>query len=71
MRRFNLFLLAFCCLTTRAVPAVDGVIEINQASVFIGGVSPGNNPGFSVSLTVAGSYRLTGNLDVSAEASPE
>lgn len=71
MRRIELFLLAICCVTTPAALAVDGVIEINQASVFIGGVSPGDTPGFPVSLTAAGSYRLTGNLDVSAEASPE
>jgi hypothetical protein len=39
--------------------AVDGVIEINQASVLANG-------GFPVTLSEAGSYHLTSNLDVTA-----
>jgi hypothetical protein len=42
--------------------AVDGTIEINQASVLAGGVSPGDAAGFPATLAAAGSYRLTGNL---------
>jgi parallel beta-helix repeat protein len=42
--------------------AVDGVIEINQARVTAGGVTPGDTPGFPVTLSEPGSYRLTGNL---------
>ena len=44
--------------------AVDGVIEINQAAVFAGGITPGDAPGFPATLSQSGSYRLTGNLDV-------
>src|SRR5262245_56442078 len=44
--------------------AVDGVIEINQVAVFAGGITPGDTPGFPATLSQAGSYRLTGNLDV-------
>lgn len=49
-----------------AVPAlgVDGAIEINQARATIGGVSGGDSPGFPVSITESGKYRLTGNLTV-------
>jgi len=43
--------------------AVDGVIEINQARALAGGVTPGDTPGFPVSITQAGSYRLTGSLE--------
>jgi hypothetical protein len=50
-------------LATSAL-AVDGVIEINQAAVFAGGITPGDMAGFPVTLSRAGSYRLTGNLDV-------
>jgi parallel beta-helix repeat protein len=39
--------------------AVDGTIEINQAKVMAAG-------GFPYSITTSGSYRLTGNLTVSA-----
>ena len=42
---------------TLTVQAADGVIEINQASVEAAG-------GFPFEITQAGSYRLTGNLEV-------
>jgi hypothetical protein len=51
--------------------AVDGVIEINQELALAGGITPGDAPGFPVSLTLPGSYRLTGNLDISAQPSAE
>jgi hypothetical protein len=47
-----------------AAAAVDGVIEINQAAALAGGVTPGDAPGFPVSLNAPGSYRLTGALVV-------
>jgi len=51
-----------------AVPAraVDGVIEINQARATAGSVTVGDLAGFPVSLTAAGSYRLTSDLAVPA-----
>jgi hypothetical protein len=42
--------------------AVDGVIEINQASALAGGVTAGDAAGFPVTINQSGSYRLTGNL---------
>jgi hypothetical protein len=42
--------------------AVDGVIEINQAKAMAGGVTPGDAPGFPVTIDTSGSYRLTSNL---------
>ena len=50
--------------------AVDGVEEINQACVSTG-CFPGDSAGFPVSITRDGSYRLTSNLDVTGETSPE
>jgi hypothetical protein len=44
--------------------AVDGVLEINQACAAVG-CFPGDPPGFPVVLSSSGSYRLTGNLQVS------
>ena len=44
--------------------AVDGVIEINQARAKAGGVTAGDAPLFPVTLSQPGSYRLTGNLDL-------
>jgi len=52
---------ATCPLAARAT---DGVIEINQADVLAGGVTPGDAPGYPLTINASGSYRLTGNLDV-------
>ncbi len=51
-----------------AAPAdgVDGVVEINQASALAGGITPGDAPGFPVTLSATGSYRLTSNLSPGA-----
>jgi len=49
--------------------AVDGAIEINQASALAGGVSPGDTAGFPVTLSESGSYILTGNLALADENS--
>jgi len=50
--------------------AVDGVIEINQARAKAGGVTATDTPGFPVSIDKTGSYRLTGNLDVTGGLTP-
>jgi len=47
-----------------SVWAVDGVVDINQARALVGGVSAGDTPGFPVTISQSGSYRLTGNLTV-------
>jgi hypothetical protein len=44
--------------------AADGVIEINQVRALAGGVTPGDAPGFPVTLDAPGGYRLTSNLDL-------
>jgi hypothetical protein len=54
-----------------AALGVDGVIEINQAAVRAGGITPGDTPGFPAWLNLEGSYRLTGNLDVRGETNPQ
>lgn len=45
--------------------AVDGVIEINDVRAQAGGVTPGDTPGYPVTVGQPGSYRLTGQLFVS------
>jgi hypothetical protein len=47
--------------------AADGQLEINQACAVNTGCFPGDVPGFPVTIIQPGSYRLTGNLDLSAE----
>jgi len=59
-----LLLAAVALLVPRVAPAVDGVIEINQAAALAGGITAGDAPGFPVTLTAPGSYRLTGGLVV-------
>ena len=46
------------------VPAIDGVVRIDQGRALAGGVTPGDAPGFPVTISQPGSYRLTGNLIV-------
>jgi len=44
--------------------AVDGVVLINQNAALAGNVTPGDAPGFPVTISLSGSYRLSGNLVV-------
>ena len=46
--------------------AVDGVLLIDQNRAIAGNVTPGDVAGFPVSITRAGSYRLSGNLTAPA-----
>ena len=55
--------LATLLLATPAL-AVDGVIEINQSRADAGGVTAGDTAGFPVTIGAAGSYRLSGNLQL-------
>lgn len=48
--------------------AVDGVLEINQVCAVNTGCFSGDTAGFPVTISSAGSYRLTGNLTVSTAA---
>lgn len=58
-------------LTVPPARAVDGIIEINQARAMAGGVTPGDTPGWPVTISLAGSYRLTSNLDLGTAAGAE
>lgn len=53
-----------CAASLVAAPAfaVDGLVEINQASVNQGGITSGDLPGFPVTISQRGSYRLTSDL---------
>jgi hypothetical protein len=48
--------------------AGEGAIEISQAKALAGNVTPGDAAGFPVTISRAGSYRLTSNLDRTAAA---
>jgi hypothetical protein len=61
-----LTLLFLVALATPAL-AVDGVLEINQTCAVQTGCFAGDTAGFPVTLTTAGSYRLTSNLTVPDE----
>jgi hypothetical protein len=47
-------------------PAIAGEIEITQAKALAGNVTPGDTPGYPVTISIAGSYRLASNLIVPA-----
>ena len=48
--------------------ATEGATEINQARALAGGVTPSDLPGFPITIDGPGSFVLTGDLDLSAEA---
>lgn len=60
----TLYALSVLSLLAAPVFAVDGVVLINQSIALAGGVTPGDTPGFPVTISVSGSYRLSGNLVV-------
>jgi hypothetical protein len=65
-RSLTTFAVVLSVLAVTAVPAfaVDGVILIDQNRAMAGGVTPGDSAGFPVTISVSGSYRLSGNLTV-------
>jgi hypothetical protein len=60
------WLATLAILTAIAMPsyAVDGIVLINQNAALAGNVTPGDAPGFPVTITVSGSYKLSSNLTV-------
>ena len=44
--------------------AVDGVVLIDQSHALAGNITPGDAPGFPITISQPGSYRLSGNLTV-------
>jgi parallel beta-helix repeat protein len=47
-----------------SVYAVDGVVLIDQNHALAGNITPGDAPGFPVTITQPGSYKLSSNLTV-------
>lgn len=62
--RFAFAPLLAASLMPSALFAVDGVILIDQNKALAGNVTPGDTPGFPVTISQPGSYRLDGNLTV-------
>lgn len=60
-----LFLAVVATFWSAVAYGSDGIVQINQAQALAGNVTPGDAPGFPVSITVSGSYRLVGDLIVS------
>jgi len=63
-RRIGGALLLLTGLLASSARAVDGVLEINQVCATGPGCFAGDAPGFPVTISGSGSYRLTGNLIV-------
>ena len=57
---------ALVVLALAAAPAyaVDGVVLIDEAAVAAGGITPADGPGYPVTISEPGSYRLSENLKV-------
>src|SRR5882724_7856320 len=44
--------------------AADGIVLIDQKHALVGDITPGDAPGFPVTISQPGSFRLSGNLIV-------
>jgi hypothetical protein len=55
---------AAALLTALPAFAIDGVILIDQGKALAGSVTPGDAPGFPITISRPGSYRLASNLTV-------
>jgi hypothetical protein len=59
--------IVYCCIFV-AIPgslyAVNGAVLIDQPHALAGNITPGDAPGFPVTISEPGNYRLTGNLTV-------
>ncbi len=62
MNRSTLFVVLLAM--SAAVHAVDGVILIGQSQALAGNVTPGDAPGFPITISKSGSYKLTADLVV-------
>ena len=56
------FAIAAFASSAEAVTVANGVVLFNQADALAGNVTPGDAPGFPVTLSAIGVYRLSGNL---------
>jgi hypothetical protein len=56
-------------LAASSSSAVDGVVLIDEAAVLAGGITSGDGPGYPVTITDSGSYRLSSDLHVPAGTS--
>jgi len=67
LRTRLLFIIALTALAPfSAALALDGEVLINQSIATAGGVTPADDPGFPVTISRSGKYKLTGNLVVPA-----
>jgi hypothetical protein len=55
---------AFSAMLPTAAMAVDGVVLLDQNKALMGSVTPGDAPGFPITISQPGSYKLDGNLTV-------
>ena len=55
---------ALAALAVSPLLGVDGVILIDQNRALAGNVTPGDAPGFPITITKGGSYRLSGDITV-------
>lgn len=56
--------LLVCLLAVRAASAGDGVLEIGATCATSTGCFSGDTPGYPVTISASGSYRLTSNLEL-------
>jgi len=64
LRAFLIFAVAVFSVAPAA--AIDGEVLLTQAKALNGGITPGDTPGYPITLSRPGTYKLAGNLSASA-----
>ncbi len=64
MLRFSCRSMLSACFLVGTLYAADGPVLIDQDRAMAGSITPGDDPGFPVTISQPGSYRLTSNLTV-------
>jgi len=59
-------ILALVALSASPAAALDGEVLISQGKANAGGITPNDDPGFPVTISRSGKYKLIGNLNVPA-----
>jgi hypothetical protein len=61
-------IVALVALAASPATALDGEVLISQGAALAGGITPNDDPGFPVTISRSGKYKLRGNLNVPAGA---
>src|SRR5262245_46426655 len=60
--------LAVAAVQANPAAAIDGEVLLSQQAALAGNITPGDTPGYPITISLPGSYKLGSNLNVTANA---